>query len=86
MERCNRILAEEFLIARTWTSEAERAEALKGWNIHFNYHRPHSATAGQPPASRATGVTNVMAAYRRSTARTYSRAEPRVWSLGDSNP
>lgn len=64
VERYNRILAEEFLYARTWTSEAQRSEALKIWNIHFNYHRPHSAAAGQPPASRlATGVTNVMASY-----------------------
>lgn len=64
VERYNRILAEEFLYARTWTSEAQRTEALKVWNIHFNYHRPHSAAAGQPPASRlATGVTNVMASY-----------------------
>ncbi|WP_142278642.1 integrase core domain-containing protein, partial [Mycobacterium sherrisii] len=64
VERYNRILAEEFLYARTWTSETQRAEALKVWNIHFNYHRPHSAAAGQPPASRlATGVTNVMASY-----------------------
>ena len=64
VERYNRILAEEFLYARTWTSEGQRAEALKVWNIHFNYHRPHSAAAGQPPASRlATGVTNVMASY-----------------------
>jgi transposase InsO family protein len=53
------------LYARTWTSETQRAEALKVWNIHFNYHRPHSAAAGQPPASRQTnGVTNVMASYR----------------------
>jgi transposase InsO family protein len=64
VERYNRILAEEFLYARTWTSETQRTEALKVWNIHFNYHRPHSAAAGQPPASRlATGVTNVMASY-----------------------
>lgn len=64
VERYNRILADEFLYARTWTSEAQRSEALKIWNIHFNYHRPHSAAAGQPPASRlATGVTNVMASY-----------------------
>jgi transposase InsO family protein len=64
VERYNRILAEEFLYARTWTSEAQRSEALKVWNIHFNYHRPHTAAAGQPPASRlATGVTNVMASY-----------------------
>jgi transposase InsO family protein len=64
VERYNRILAEEFLYARTWTSEAQRADALKVWNIHFNYHRPHSAAAGQPPASRlTTGVTNVTASY-----------------------
>ncbi|GHD13964.1 hypothetical protein GCM10008096_30670 [Zhihengliuella salsuginis] len=64
VERYNRILAEEFLYARTWTSEAERAEALKTWNIHFNYHRPNSAAKGRPPASRLrAGVTNVMAPY-----------------------
>ena len=64
VERYHRILAEEFLYARTWTSETQRAEALKIWNIHFNYHRPHSAAQGQPPASRLTaGVTNVMASY-----------------------
>lgn len=64
VERYNRILAEEFLYARTWTSESQRSEALKVWNIHFNYHRPHSAAGGQPPASRlATGVTNVVPSY-----------------------
>ena len=64
VERYHRILAEEFLYARTWTSETQRAEALKIWNIHFNYHRPHSAAAGQPPASRlTTGVTNLRASY-----------------------
>lgn len=64
VERYNRILAEEFLYARTWISEAQRTEALKVWNIHFNYHRPHSAAEGQPPASRLpTGVTNVVTSY-----------------------
>jgi transposase InsO family protein len=64
VERYHRILAEEFLYARTWTSEAQRSEALKVWNIHFNYHRPHSAADGQPPASRlTTGVTNVVTSY-----------------------
>jgi transposase InsO family protein len=64
VERSHRILAEEFLYARTWTSETQRAEALKIWNIHVNYHRPHSAAAGQPPASRlTTGVTNLRASY-----------------------
>jgi len=64
VERYHRILAEEFLYARTWTSETQRSEALKIWNIHFNYHRPHSAAGGQPPASRLrTGVTNVVSSY-----------------------
>jgi len=64
VERYHRFLAEEFLYARTWTSETQRSEALKIWNIHFNYHRPHSAAGGQPPASRLrTGVTNVVSSY-----------------------
>lgn len=52
VERYHRILAEEFLYARIWTSETQRAEALRIWNIHFNYHRPHSAAAGRPPCQQ----------------------------------
>ncbi|WP_433711128.1 IS481 family transposase [Nocardia sp. CA-084685] len=64
VERYNRILAEEFLYAREWTSEPQRREALGVWNIHYNYHRPHSATGNRPPASRLhAGVTNVQASY-----------------------
>lgn len=64
VERYNRIISEEFLYARTWTSENQRREALGIWNIHYNCHRPHSAAGGQPPASRlSAGVTNVMASY-----------------------
>lgn len=40
VERCNRILAEEFLYARAWVSEDQRREALAIWNIHYNFHRP----------------------------------------------
>lgn len=53
VERYNRILAEEFLYARTWHSEQERAEAIALWNLHYNYHRPHGAHGGQPSASTA---------------------------------
>jgi transposase InsO family protein len=61
VERYQRILAEELLYARPWTSEAERAAAITVWNIHYNYHRAHTAAGDQPPASRLhTGVTNVM--------------------------
>ena len=64
VERYQRILAEELLYARPWTSEAERAQAIAVWNIHYNYHRPHTAAGGQPPASRLHHrVTNVMASY-----------------------
>jgi len=61
VERYNRILAEELLYSRAWTSEAERAAAVTVWNIHYNYHRAHTAVGDRPPASRLhTGVTNVM--------------------------
>ncbi|WIX76837.1 IS481 family transposase [Amycolatopsis carbonis] len=64
IERYNRILAEEFLYAHAWTSEHHRTTALAVWNIHYNYHRPHTAAGDQPPATRLdTGVTNVMASY-----------------------
>ncbi|MER7569876.1 IS481 family transposase [Streptomyces sp. NPDC097941] len=64
VERYNRILAEEFLYVRAWTSEQERTDALAVWNVHYNYHRPHTAVGNHPPAARLHGgVTNVMASY-----------------------
>ncbi|MFD7815240.1 IS481 family transposase [Streptomyces sp. NPDC059785] len=62
VERYQRILAEELLYARQWASEAERARAIAVWNVHYNYHRPHTAAGNRPPASRLrVSVTNVMA-------------------------
>lgn len=64
VERYQRILAEELLSAREFTSEAARASATAVWNIHDNYHRPHGAAGGQPPAaSLRSGVTNVLPSY-----------------------
>lgn len=64
VERYNRILAEEFLYARTWTSEHQRETALKTWDLHYNYHRPHGAHDGKPPASATPRrVNNVMTSY-----------------------
>ncbi|MGV9349472.1 IS481 family transposase [Streptomyces spiralis] len=64
VERYNRILAEEFLYARAWTSEDQRREALAVWNIHYNYRRPHSGADGQAPATRLhEGVANVLGSY-----------------------
>jgi transposase InsO family protein len=66
VERYHRILAEEFLYARTWRSEQERADGLVLWNLHYNYHRPHGAHDGQPPAPAApSAVKNVLASYSR---------------------
>lgn len=64
VERYNRILSKEFLCARTWTSDGQRREALGTCNVHYNYHRPHSAADGEPPASRLkAGISNVLASY-----------------------
>ncbi|GDY33949.1 IS481 family transposase [Gandjariella thermophila] len=61
VERYHRILAHELCYARAWNSEDERHDALRRWLIHFNYHRPHTATGDQPPATRLhAGVSNVM--------------------------
>ncbi len=59
VEPRNRILAEE-LPTRTWHSETERAEAIAVWNVHFDYHRPHSTAAAnhQPPASTPASPTS----------------------------
>jgi transposase InsO family protein len=63
-ERYQRIMAEDVLYAREYNSEAERSAAIAVWNIHYNYHRPHSAAGGRPPASRlTTGVTNLRPSY-----------------------
>ena len=64
VERYQRILANELLYARPWLSEDHRRDAIATWNLHYNYHRTHSAAGDQPPASRLrTGVTNVMSNY-----------------------
>jgi hypothetical protein len=64
VERYQRILAEEVLYAREFTSADARSTAIAIWNIHCNYHRPHSGADGQPPTSRLrNGVTNVQPSY-----------------------
>ncbi len=63
-ERYQRIITEEVLYAREFSCEPERSAAIAVWNIHYNYHRPHNAAGGRPPASRLhTGVTNVRPSY-----------------------
>lgn len=60
VERYHGILATEFAYARRWDSETERNDWLQRWNIHYNYHRAHTAIADQPPASAVPNrVTNL---------------------------
>ena len=64
VERYQRILAEECLYAHAFYSENERREAISVWVHHYNYHRPHTACADQPPATRVhERVDNVMTSY-----------------------
>ena len=64
VERYNRILAEECLYVRSYSSQQQRRDAVAVWNHHDNYHRPHTACRSQPPATRVpVHVTNVMTSY-----------------------
>ena len=64
VERYNRLLVDEVLYARPYASEHARRHAIDVWVNHYNYHRPHTACADQPPASRAPArVGNVMTSY-----------------------
>jgi hypothetical protein len=84
MKRCQRILAEELLYARPFTSEAARARAVQVWNVHYNSHRPHTAARNQPcAASLDLGVTNVIAHARGGSA---LLAVPRPGFCSDREP
>ncbi|MFX4288413.1 IS481 family transposase [Janibacter sp. G349] len=64
VERYQQTMAREALYAAAYQSEEERRQQLQIWLTHYNYHRPHSATGDQPPASRAKNrVTKVMPSY-----------------------
>ena len=54
VERYQRILAEELLYARELDLRSPaRPSPIAVWNIHYNYHRPHSCRRG-PAASLTT--------------------------------
>lgn len=64
VERYNRLIVDEVLYARPYTSETARREALQVWVNHYNYHRPHTSCGHAPPASLAPArVNNVMPSY-----------------------
>ena len=57
VERFNRTLQREWAYQRIYTSDAARARALPRWLHIYNNHRPHTALAGRPPASRVTNLS-----------------------------
>ncbi|MHA4815328.1 IS481 family transposase [Streptomyces aculeolatus] len=57
VERFNRTLLDEWAYQRPYASNTERAEALEPFLHTYNYHRCHTALAGQPPITRVNNPT-----------------------------
>jgi transposase InsO family protein len=51
-ERFIQTLLREWAYAYRYPSSQHRADQLQPWMHHYNFHRPHSAVAHKPPASR----------------------------------
>ena len=51
-ERFIQTLLREWAYAYRYPTSQHRAAELQPWMHHYNFHRPHSATSHQPPASR----------------------------------
>jgi transposase InsO family protein len=56
IERFHRTMADGWAYACCYTSESERRAALPNWLHRYNYHRPHTACANQPPFTRLINV------------------------------
>ncbi len=57
VERFNRTLGTEWAYAKSYASEAERANAYTAWLHHYNHHRPHTGIGGQTPSARVHNLT-----------------------------
>src|SRR5436309_13940048 len=55
-ERFIQTLLAEWAYAKLYRSNQERRRALPKWLHHYNYHRPHTALRGQPPAATVNNV------------------------------
>lgn len=51
-QRFIQTLLREWSYAFIYPNSDARASELAPWMFHYNFHRPHSATAHRPPASR----------------------------------
>jgi transposase InsO family protein len=63
-ERFIQTLLREWAYAYRYPSSQHRADELQPWMHHYNFHRPHSAIAHRPPASRlGFDANNVLRNY-----------------------
>ncbi len=60
VERYNRLMADEVLYARPYTSERVQRQALQVWVNHYTYRRPQTSCGGAPPASLAPSRVNLV--------------------------
>ncbi len=51
-ERFIQTLLREWAYAYAYPDSDARSRELPYWMVHYNFHRPHSATGNQPPISR----------------------------------
>jgi transposase InsO family protein len=62
-ERLIRTLLAEWAYAAAYPTSAARTRALTAFLDRYNFHRPHKALGGIPPAKRLAERTNPTAAY-----------------------
>ncbi|SRR5436309_4551307 len=55
-ERFIQTLLAEWAYARLYQSNEERVHALPKWLHYYNFHRPHTALKGKPPAASVNNV------------------------------
>ena len=55
-ERFIQTLLAEWAYVKLYSSNQDRQEALPNWLHHYNFHRPHTALRGRPPAARVNNV------------------------------
>ncbi|WP_310376530.1 IS481 family transposase [Catenuloplanes atrovinosus] len=57
VERFHRTLTEEWAYHQPYTTDTARNNAYPHWLDWYNYHRPHTALGGHPPAHRVTNLS-----------------------------
>jgi transposase InsO family protein len=55
-ERFNRTLIDEWAYHQLYPTNADRLATLPDWLHLYNYHRPHTALGGRPPAARVNNL------------------------------